>query len=246
MCQQELRNQSVAEEEVPASGTSRGVIRWLIREIFGVVFVAMALFISAGSLKWPMGWALVVIYACWVAAQAIILIPRCPGLLAERAQRRQDFARWDTAVLGIIGLLTLSKYIIAGLDFRFGWTPQMSPAVQLTALVVSVLGYALLTWATVSNAFFSLAYRIQDDRGHQVATGGPYRFVRHPGYSGSVAFELATPIMLGSLWALVPGVLTAALLVLRTLLEDRGLQADLTGYVEYSQRVRFRLFPGIW
>ena len=246
MHQEEMQNQSLAQEAVPAASTSRGVVRWLIREIFGVLFVAMTLFISAGSLDWPMGWALVVIYACWVAAQAVILIPRCPELLAERAQRRQDFARWDTGILGLIGLLTLAKYIIAGLDFRFGWTPQISPGVQIGALLVSALGYALLTWATVSNAFFSLAYRIQDDRGHQVATDGPYRHLRHPGYSGSVAFELATPIMLGSLWALVPGALIAGLLVLRTSLEDKGLQADLEGYAEYSGRVRFRLIPGIW
>jgi protein-S-isoprenylcysteine O-methyltransferase Ste14 len=118
--------------------------------------------------------------------------------------------------------------------------------VQIAALVVVALGYAMLTWATVSNAFFSLAYRIQDDRGHRVATGGPYRYVRHPGYLGSVAFELMTPIMLGSLWALVPGALSALLLVVRTAREDRGLQADLEGYSEYANHVRFRLIPGIW
>jgi protein-S-isoprenylcysteine O-methyltransferase Ste14 len=228
------------------SETKRGVVRWLIREVIGVVFVALTLFIPAGRLDWPMGWALVAIYAAWVTAQAVLIIPRCPELLAERAKRRQDFAGWDNAVLGVIGVLTLAKYIVAGLDQRFGWTPQMLAGVQIAALVVAALGYALLTWAMVSNAFFSVAYRIQDERGHRVATGGPYRYVRHPGYSGSVAFELATPIMLGSLWALVPGILTAILLVVRTALEDRELRSDLEGYDEFSQRVRYRLIPGVW
>jgi protein-S-isoprenylcysteine O-methyltransferase Ste14 len=246
MSEEEVQSQQLADDADPASASSRGVIRWLIREVFGVLFVAMVLFISAGSLDWLMGWAMVAIYACWVTAQAVILIPRCPGLLAERAQRRQEFAPWDTAILGLIGLLTIAKYVVAGLDFRFGWTPQIPPSVQVGALLVSALGYALLTWATVSNAFFSLAYRMQDDRGHKVATSGPYRFVRHPGYVGSIAFELATPIMLGSLWALVPGVLTVVLLVLRTSLEDKGLQVDLQDYDKYAQRVRFRLLPGIW
>lgn len=239
------KNSSVANGG-PVSETKRGVTRWLIREVIGVVFVALTLFIPAGRLDWPMGWALVVIYAAWVTAQAVLLIPRCPELLAERAKRRQDFARWDTAVLGLIGVLLLVKYIVAGLDQRFGWTPQMPAGLQIAAMVVAALGYALLTWAMVSNAFFSLGYRIQGERGHRVASGGPYRYVRHPGYSGSVAFELATPIMLGSLWALVPGVLAAALLVVRTVLEDRELQADLEGYDEYARQVRYRLIPGVW
>jgi protein-S-isoprenylcysteine O-methyltransferase Ste14 len=212
----------------------------------GVVFVMLALFIAAGSVDWPMGWALVAIYAGWVAAQALTLIPRCPELLAERASRRQKYASWDTALLGVLGLLTLAKYIVAGLDRRFGWTQGLPPGLQVSALVVSALGYALLTWAMVSNAFFALAYRIQDERGHQVASGGPYRFVRHPGYAGTVAFELASPLMLGSLWALIPGGLAAALMVARTALEDRELQADLEGYGEYAQRVRFRLIPWVW
>ena len=239
------KNSSVANGG-PVSETKRGVTRWLIREVIGVVFVALTLFIPAGRLDWPMGWALVVIYAAWVTAQAVLLIPRCPELLAERAKRRQDFARWDTAVLGLIGVLLLVKYIVAGLDHRFGWTPQMPAGLQIAAMVVAALGYALLTWAMVSNAFFSLGYRIQGERGHRVASGGPYRYVRHPGYSGSVAFELATPIMLGSLWALVPGVLAAVLLVVRTVLEDRELQADLEGYDEYARQVRYRLIPGVW
>lgn len=228
------------------SDTRRGVIRWLIRETMGVVFVMVTLFISAGSVDWPMGWALVAIYAGWVAAQAVIIIPRCPELLAERASRKQKYASWDTALLGVLGLLTLAKYVVAGLDRRYGWTQGLPPGLQIVALVVAVLGYALLTWAMVSNAFFALAYRIQDERGHRVASSGPYRVVRHPGYAGTVAFELATPLMLGSLWALVPGALAAALLVLRTALEDRDLQVDLEGYLEYAQRVRFRLIPWVW
>jgi protein-S-isoprenylcysteine O-methyltransferase Ste14 len=88
--------------------------------------------------------------------------------------------------------------------------------------------------------------RIQDDRGHAVASSGPYRYVRHPGYSGSIAFELATPIMLGSLWALIPGGLTALLLLTRTALEDGTLLKELEGSKEYAEQVRYRLVPGVW
>jgi protein-S-isoprenylcysteine O-methyltransferase Ste14 len=226
--------------------TRRGVVRWLIRETMGVVLVGVVLFISAGRLDWPMGWALVGIYALWVAANALILIPRCPELLVERASRRTDVASWDTKLMAVIGLLTLVKYVVAGLDLRFGWPPPLPVWLQGAALIVSALGYALGTWAMASNAFHSMVYRLQEDRGHSVATGGPYRYVRHPSYLGTIAFELATPLMLGSLWAFIPGGLAALLFVVRTALEDRSLQAELEGYQEYAARVRYRLVPGVW
>ncbi len=216
----------------------------------GVVMVAVILFASAWRLDWAMGWALVGVYAAWVGANAVLLIPTSPDLLIERVTRAKDAKAWDTALLGVVGLVTLAKYILAGLDVRRGWTarawPGMPLALQIVALVVAALGYALGTWAMTANAFFSKVVRIQEDRQHAVATGGPYRCVRHPGYSGTIAFELATPFMLGSLWALIPGVLVVLLTIVRTALEDRTLQEELEGYPAYARRVRYRLLPGVW
>jgi len=87
---------------------------------------------------------------------------------------------------------------------------------------------------------------VQFDRGHTVVSTGPYRFVRHPAYAGMLAFGLATPLLLGSLWALIPGVLLDAAVIARTALEDATLQRELGGYADYAQRVRFRLFPRVW
>jgi protein-S-isoprenylcysteine O-methyltransferase Ste14 len=226
--------------------TARGVTRWLIRESLGVVMVAVILFVSAGRLDWPMGWAMVAVYAVWVGANALILIPRNPALLAERATRQAGAKRWDTVLLSIVGLSTIAKYVVAGLDLRFGWTAPLPPWLPIAGLVVAALGYALGTWAMAANAFFSLEVRIQEERGQSVASGGPYRFVRHPGYSGTIAFELASPILLGSLWALIPGVLSALLMVVRTWLEDRTLHDELDGYRDYARQVRYRLLPGVW
>ena len=228
------------------SETVRGVKRWLRREVIGVLFVAVTLFISAGRLDWGMGWALVGLYAAWVGANALILIPTSPELLAERAARQRSTKTWDTVILSVIGLATLAKYIIAGLDVRYGWTAGMGLGLQVGALVVAALGYALGNWAMAANAFFAMVYRVQEERGHVVVRGGPYRYVRHPGYAGSIAFELATPIMLGSLWALIPGVLSALLTLVRTALEDRALHQELPGYAEYAQGTRYRLLPGVW
>ncbi len=235
-----------AEQLERQSETTRGVTRWLIREVMGVLFVAATLFIPAGRLDWVWGWALVGIYAIWVGANALILIPRSPELLVERATRRKGIKTWDTVILSIIGLTTIAKHILAGLDVRFGWTGQMPLALQIAALVIAALGYALGTWAMATNAFFSMVVRIQEDRGHAVASGGPYRYVRHPAYVGTFAFELATPIMLGSWWALIPGGLAALLTLVRTALEDKTLHEELPGYTEYAQQTRYRLLPGIW
>jgi protein-S-isoprenylcysteine O-methyltransferase Ste14 len=237
-------NTSVQQEMTPE--LRRGVVRWLIREVIGVLFVAATLFIPAGRWNWVWGWALVVIYAVWVSANALILIPRSPELLAERAQRKKGIKDWDAVLMSIVGILTLCKHIVAGLDARYGWTVGIPLWLQIVTLVIAVLGYALGTWAMAANAFFSQLVRIQDDRGHAVVTGGPYQFVRHPGYVGVIAFELATPVMLGSLWALIAGVLAALLVVVRTALEDRTLQKELEGYGEYTQQTRYRLLPGVW
>jgi protein-S-isoprenylcysteine O-methyltransferase Ste14 len=237
-------NTSVQQEMTPE--LRRGVVRWLIREVIGVLFVAATLFIPAGRWNWVWGWALVVIYAVWVSANALILIPRSPELLAERAQRKKGIKDWDAVLMSIVGILTLCKHIVAGLDARYGWTVGIPLWLQIVTLVIAVLGYALGTWAMAANAFFSQIVRIQEDRGHTVVTDGPYRFVRHPGYVGTIAFELATPVMLGSLWALIAGVLAALLLVVRTALEDRTLQKELEGYTQYAQQTRYRLLPGVW
>jgi protein-S-isoprenylcysteine O-methyltransferase Ste14 len=113
-------------------------------------------------------------------------------------------------------------------------------------LVVCFLCTGLYVWAMASNAFFSQVVRVQADRGHTVATSGPYSYVRHPSYAGMILFELALSTVLASWWAIIAGGLCSVLFILRTDLEDRTLQAELPGYKEYARGVRYRLAPGIW
>jgi protein-S-isoprenylcysteine O-methyltransferase Ste14 len=122
----------------------------------------------------------------------------------------------------------------------------MPVPVAIGAVLAAGLGYLLAVWAMASNKFYGRYVRIQHDRGHRTITAGPYRFVRHPGYAGLCLFMLASALALESLWALVPAILIVGVLVLRTALEDRTLQAELTGYPEYARQTRYRLFPGIW
>ncbi len=222
------------------------IARYAIRETMGIVVMGVALFWSAGKINWWPAWASIAVMLAWITATAIVIIRFNPDLLAERLGPRKGAKPWDTAIMSILGLTQLARYILAGLNQRYGWTGGFPLAAQIAALTVCVLGYALFVWATASNAFFSQIVRIQSERGHAVATGGPYHYVRHPGYFGAILYELAVPILLASWWAFIVSGLGAILLILRTALEDRTLQAELAGYADYARQVRHRLLPGIW
>ncbi len=224
----------------------RGVTRWAVRESMGVVMLALLLFLAAGTVNWIAGWAMVVVMAGWVIATAIVVIPRRPELLAERVGPKKGAKTWDTILLSLYGLVMMIMWIVAGFDQRYSWSSGIQPLAQIVAMLLVIAGHALVVWATGVNAFFSQVVRIQTERGHTVVSSGPYRYVRHPAYSGSVLLVLSAPIMLGSWWALIPGIVCAVLMIARTSLEDKTLQAELPGYVEYTQHTRYRLLPGVW
>lgn len=217
-------------------------------QVFSVLAVlAASLFLSAGRTDWPMAWALVGLYAMGVAINATLLARYNPELIEERSRIQRGGERWDrvpAAVVGIFG--PLAVWIVAGLDRRFGWSPPIPLSLQIAALVLAALGFAVLIWAMVSNRFFSALVRIQKERGHTAVTHGPYGYVRHPGYLGLTVLTLAAPVLLGTLLALIPAGLTTAVTIVRTVLEDRTLRRELEGYEEYSRRVRYRLLPGLW
>ena len=238
-------------EDTPTSSRPPRRINWRVAVPFLALALAVSavLFIAAGTLDWPMAWIYVAISLGFQFGSRIVLLRLNPGLAAERSHSlaANDAKEWDKTLMPIVAIYgPLLSMILAGLNRRFGWPPEVPLAVQVTGLLVVVLGGAFSTWAMLSNRFFSATVRIQRDRGHAVFTGGPYRFVRHPGYLGGIVANLVTPLALGSLWALVPGALTAGLTVLRTALEDRVLLAELPGYPEYAGRTRYRLIPGVW
>jgi len=238
-------------EETPSSTETAQRIGWkaILHFVIYILLMPLALFLAAGTLDWATAWILIGFTIVFTIVSRVIVALRHPDLLAERAgyAEAKDAKKWDRLFVTLVALYgPLVVWIIAGLDRRFGWSPPVSPGWQVAALVVMVLAYSVSTWAMAVNRFFSAVVRIQKDRGHTTVTTGPYRLVRHPSYISGILGYLAIPVLLDTQWALVPVGIIAILTVVRTAFEDRTLLAELDGYQEYAQRVRYRLVPGVW
>lgn len=225
---------------------ARGVLQRGLQVLAVLVLYGAILFISSGRLDWIAAWIYLGVYAGTVLINMSIIVPKNPEFVADRGQVKRDAKGWDKQVTGIAGIFMIAGLVVPGLDVRFGWSPQFASSLQFAGFLVLVLGYTFFSWAMLSNEFFETKVRIQKDRGQVVATSGPYRYVRHPGYVGMILQLFATPIALGSWWGIVPAVLATGMFVLRTALEDKTLHNELDGYSDYSKRVRYRLLPGVW
>jgi protein-S-isoprenylcysteine O-methyltransferase Ste14 len=233
-------------EEQRSSDLKAGILKRMAQVFFLIAFQSVQVFLSVGRTDWWPAWVYVGTSLVMVSVNASFMLRYSPETIAERAESR-GMKDWDKVVGGLFGVMFFLVLLpVAGLDERFGWPGEVALWIQIAAIVGNILGHALFSWAMISNAFFSTVVRIQDERGHAVCTTGPYRLVRHPGYVGAIIQSLTIPLMLGSLWALIPGGLAALLVVVRTALEDQTLDRELTGYAEYAQRVRYRLLPGVW
>jgi protein-S-isoprenylcysteine O-methyltransferase Ste14 len=214
--------------------------------LFMFILLGLILFLGSGNIKWTAAWIYLGINLLCVMINATFLMRSSREMIAERGKPK-EVKEWDKLVSG---LLALAQYfllpLVAALDIRFGWTSEYSRIWQGIGALVFAAGMGLTSWAMITNAYFSTAARIQTDRGQQVCRIGPYHFMRHPGYVGFIISALGMPILLGSLWALIPAIMAGAMMVIRTALEDRMLQKELPGYKEYAEEVKYRVIPGVW
>ena len=229
--------------EKQGKANKEGVVKRLVQVLFQMVLFAVLLFVSAGQIKWTWAWIYLGTFVLIVTVNAFIL-PY--DLIVERGKSKENVKKWDRVIMTLNIIPALGLLIVAGLDYRFSWSPMLPGWLPVVSLLIMIFANGLFTWAMISNHFFSTAVRIQFDRTHRVATSGPYKYIRHPGYVGFIVINLATPLVLGSLWALIPGIIMAILFIIRTALEDSTLREELEGYCEYAQKVRYRLIPGIW
>jgi len=224
------------------------LLKRFVQVLVAVAAQAAMLFLSSWRLDWVMAWVYVGTFTVVLAAMTIYQEVNNPELVEERSEfkPREGVQTWDVILSAVVRVSLLANYVVAGLDMRFGWKPEIPLAVQIAAFALGLLGAGLLVWAIAANRYAAVYARIQQERGHAVATTGPYRFVRHPFYVGTITFSLTIPLALGSPWALIPGGLAALLFIVKTAAEDRMLREGLVGYREYAGRVRYRLLPGVW
>jgi protein-S-isoprenylcysteine O-methyltransferase Ste14 len=214
--------------------------------MLSTLLFGLLLFASAGRVDLERAWLYLGVVLLGELATAAILAVANPGILERRGNLAKEAKRYDRVFVALFLVLAMLTPIVAGLDLGRHGEDRIPLAGMVFGLVVMLPSYLLGAWAMAVNEHFELLMRIQHDRGHRVVSSGPYRFVRHPGYLAAITGTLATPPILGSLWAFAPAVAGVLLLAARTALEDRALREGLSGYQEYAGRTRHRLLPGIW
>lgn len=222
------------------------VIR-LLRTGLGVGFFAALVFLGAWRLDWPRGWLYAAVFVGASLIGTLIVQLTNPGVLAARAKGLGKGTKpFDKVFYRLFAPLSLLYPLLAGLDGgRFAWAPLPDWMLYL-GVAIFLFSSVVTTWTLMANTHAELSVRIQEDRGHKVISDGPYRYVRHPMYSGTIIGFPATALILGSGWALLPAALLVVLFVWRTGREDATLQQELAGYADYAAKTRYRLLPGVW
>ena len=214
----------------------------MIKFFSGVLLVGLLLFLPAGTLHFRRGWLLMGILFIPMFLAGLVMLFKSPDLLRRRLKAREAEGEQRT-VIALSGLMFLLSFILAGLNFRSDW--MMLPRwVSLAAAGVFLLGYGLFAEVLRENAY--LARTIEVEEGQKLIDTGLYGIVRHPMYSATVLLFLAMPLVLGSPLSFAVMLLYLPIIAKRIRNEEKVLSKGLEGYPDYCQRVKYRLFPGIW
>ncbi len=226
---------------------NRALVKSTTSIVAAWLLLGMLLFVGAGRLDWGMGWLFFILWGVLKLIFIFLLRYHDPELLVERVTKHKNTQHYERLIIPFYFLLCFGTILLAGLDGgRFRWSGKVPLWLIIVFYIVYLLGNILASWAASANPFFSLESRLQSERGQEVIRMGPYQWVRHPAYLTNVIIWPVTGPLLESWWAILPGLLAALMMFIRTVYEDRMLQAELEGYAAYSQEVRYRLFPGIW
>ena len=208
----------------------------------GMALVGLLIFLPAGSLQFVRGWWLMGLLFGPMFVAGLVMLRKSPDFLAKRLDAKEKQAT-QKGVLAFSGLMFVGGFVVAGLDFRFGWS-QMPLWVSVTAAVVFLAAYALYAEVMRENAYLSRTIRVE--QGQRVVDTGLYGLVRHPMYSTTILLFLAMPLILGSWYALMVFAFYPGIIVVRLLDEEVLLTRELPGYDAYKKKVKYRLFPFIW
>lgn len=208
----------------------------------GFLLVGLLIFWPAGTLDFPKGWLLMGLLFGPMFVAGLVMLAKSPAFLEKRLDAKEKRSA-QQGVVKLSGLMFIAGFVVAGLDFRFGWS-QMPKAVTVASVVLFLLAYLLYAEVMRENAYLSRT--IQVEEGQTVVSTGLYGIVRHPMYMATLLLFLVMPLVLGSWWALIPFAFYPAIIISRLKDEEELLTRELAGYEEYKEKVKYRIIPFIW
>ena len=214
----------------------------LVKVTLGVVLVGMLVFLPAGTLSYPLGWLFMGLLFIPMLIAGFVMLSKAPDLLARRLDAKEKQAD-QKAVVAVSGLMFIGGFLVAGLDYRFGWS-QMPLAVTVVDSVLFLVAYGLYGEVLRENAYLSRTIKVE--AGQRVIDTGLYGVVRHPMYAATILLFMMMPLVLGSWYAAIIFLIYPVLIVLRLKGEEKLLTKELPGYEDYQKKVKYRLLPFVW
>lgn len=218
------------------------LINALVKFFCGALLVGLLIFLPAGTLAFSGGWLLMGLLFGPMFIAGLVMLRKSPAFLEKRLDVKEKRSA-QQGVVKLSGLMFVAGFVVAGLDFRFGWS-HMPQAVTIAAAVLFLLAYALYAEVMRENAYLSRTIRVEE--GQTVVDTGLYGIVRHPMYMATLLLFLVMPLVLGSWWALIPFAFYPAIIISRLKDEEELLTRELAGYEAYKKKVKYRILPFIW
>ena len=217
-------------------------IEALIKYTCGLLMVGLLIFLPAGTLYYTYGWLFIGLLFAPMLIAGFLMLAKSPEFLKKRLDVKEKQGA-QKGVIAASGLMFIVGFVMAGLDFRFGWS-QMSTPVVIAASVLFLIAYALYAEVMRENAYLSRTIKVEE--GQKVVDTGLYGIVRHPMYAVTILLFLMIPLVLGSYYALIAFAFYPAIIIVRLKDEEALLTKELPGYAEYKQKVKYRIIPFIW
>ena len=218
------------------------LINALVKFFCGFLLVGLLIFLPAGTLAFAKGWLLMGLLFGPMFIAGLVMLDKSPEFLAKRLDVKEKRSA-QQGVVKLSGLMFIAGFVVAGLDFRFGWS-NMPQEVTVVASVLFLLAYLLYAEVMRENAYLSRTIKVEE--GQTVVSTGLYGIVRHPMYMATLLLFLVMPLVLGSWYGLIPFAFYPVIITVRLLDEEKLLTRELPGYAEYKQKVKYRLLPFIW
>lgn len=218
------------------------LINGLAKFICGLLMVGLLIFLPAGTLGYPYGWLFVGLLFVPMLLAGFVMFFKSPEFLSRRLDAKEKQGT-QKGVIAFSGLMFIAGFVVAGLDFRFGWSKMPLP-VTIMASVLFLAAYGLYAEVMRENAFLSRTIKVEE--GQKVVDTGLYGIVRHPMYMATILLFLMIPLVLGSWYALIAFAFYPAIIIVRIKDEEDLLTRELSGYAEYKLKVKYRIIPFVW